>query len=160
MAFQNSLFWLVDKRSVKTHIRTVVRIFRIWTGVPDVAFIWREISLYKQKRVLLFHFPIHRYDAIYMRLNSWTIKYNYTQSNYIYIYIIPCIYMYLYVFGSEGLSLLVWNVTNYLGHLWLRQHAQLIASDYEVSHFKSSTKDRLIFLNPLKIWNQQSEQTL
>jgi hypothetical protein len=36
MAFQNSLFWLVDKRSVKTHIRTVVRIFRIWTGVPDV----------------------------------------------------------------------------------------------------------------------------
>jgi hypothetical protein len=36
MAFQNSLFWLVDKRSVKTHIQTVVRIFRIWTGVPDV----------------------------------------------------------------------------------------------------------------------------
>jgi hypothetical protein len=35
MAFQNSLFWLVDKRSVKTHIRTVVRIFRIWTGVQQ-----------------------------------------------------------------------------------------------------------------------------
>ena len=37
MAFQNSLFRLVDKRFVKTHIRTVVRIFRIWTGVPDVV---------------------------------------------------------------------------------------------------------------------------
>jgi hypothetical protein len=36
MAFKNSLFWLVDKRSVKTNIRTVVRIFRIWTGVPDI----------------------------------------------------------------------------------------------------------------------------
>ena len=39
VAFQNSLFWLVDKRSVKTHIRTVVRIFRIWTGVPDVVYL-------------------------------------------------------------------------------------------------------------------------
>ena len=39
MAFQNSLFWLVDKRSVKTHIRTVVRIFRIWTDVPDVVYL-------------------------------------------------------------------------------------------------------------------------
>ena len=39
MAFQNSLFWLVDKRSVKTHIRTVVRIFRIWTGVPGVVYL-------------------------------------------------------------------------------------------------------------------------
>jgi hypothetical protein len=38
MAFQNSLFRLVDKRSVKTYIRTVVRIFRIWTGVPDVVY--------------------------------------------------------------------------------------------------------------------------
>ena len=38
MAFQNSLFCLVDKRSVKTHIRTGVRIFRIWTGVPDVVY--------------------------------------------------------------------------------------------------------------------------
>jgi uncharacterized membrane protein (GlpM family) len=35
MAFQNSLFLLVDKRSVKTHIR----IFRIWTGVPDVVYL-------------------------------------------------------------------------------------------------------------------------
>ena len=39
MAFQNSLFWLVDKRFVKTHIWTVVGIFRIWTGVPDVVYL-------------------------------------------------------------------------------------------------------------------------
>jgi hypothetical protein len=39
MPFQNSLFRLVDKRSVKTDIRTVVRIFRIWTSVPDVVYL-------------------------------------------------------------------------------------------------------------------------
>ena len=39
MAFQNSLFRLVDKRSVKIHIRKVVRIFRVWTGVPDVVYL-------------------------------------------------------------------------------------------------------------------------
>ena len=45
MAFQNSLFWLVDKRSVKTHIRTVVPIFRIWTGVPDVVYLAGSFKL-------------------------------------------------------------------------------------------------------------------
>ena len=45
MAFQNSLFWLVDKRSIKTHIRTVVRIFRIWTGVPDVVYLAGSFKL-------------------------------------------------------------------------------------------------------------------
>ena len=45
MAFQNSLFWLVDKRSVKTHILTVVRIFRIWTGVPDVVYLAGSFKL-------------------------------------------------------------------------------------------------------------------
>ena len=45
MAFQNSLFWLVEKRSVKTHIRTVVRIFRIWTGVPDVVYLAGSFKL-------------------------------------------------------------------------------------------------------------------
>ena len=45
MAFQSSLFWLVDKRSVKTHIRTVVRIFRIWTGVPDVVYLAGSFKL-------------------------------------------------------------------------------------------------------------------
>ncbi len=45
MAFQNFLFWLVDKRSVKTHIRTVVRIFRIWTGVRDVVYLAGSFKL-------------------------------------------------------------------------------------------------------------------
>ena len=45
MAFQNSLFWLVDKRSVKTHIQTVARIFRIWTGVPDVVYLAGSFKL-------------------------------------------------------------------------------------------------------------------
>ncbi len=45
MAFQNSLFWLVDKRWVKTHIQTVVRIFRIWTGVPDVVYLAGSFKL-------------------------------------------------------------------------------------------------------------------
>jgi hypothetical protein len=49
MAFQNSLFWLVDKRSVKTHIRTVVRIFRIWTGVPDVVYLGEIFALQTEK---------------------------------------------------------------------------------------------------------------
>ncbi len=46
MAFQNALFWFVGKRSVKTHIRTVVRIFRIWTGVPDVVYLAGSFKLY------------------------------------------------------------------------------------------------------------------
>ena len=61
MAFQNSLFWLVDKQSVKTHIRTVVPIFRIWTGVPDVVYLagsGGKFLLCKQKKILLFNFPI------------------------------------------------------------------------------------------------------
>ncbi len=37
--------WLVDKGSVKTHIRTVVRIFRIWTGVPDVVYLAGSFKL-------------------------------------------------------------------------------------------------------------------
>ncbi len=45
MAFQHSLFSLVDKRSVKTHIHTVVRIFRIWTGVPDVLYLAGSFNL-------------------------------------------------------------------------------------------------------------------
>jgi hypothetical protein len=50
MAFQNSLFWLVDKRSVKTHIRTVVRIFRIWTGVPDVVYLAGNFCFANKKK--------------------------------------------------------------------------------------------------------------
>jgi hypothetical protein len=50
MAFQNSLFWLVDKRSVKTHIRTVVCIFRIWTGVPDVVYLAGNFCFANRKK--------------------------------------------------------------------------------------------------------------
>ena len=49
MAFQNSLFCLVDKRSVKTQIRTVVRIFCIWTGVPDVVYLAGNFCFGKRK---------------------------------------------------------------------------------------------------------------
>ena len=45
MAFQNSLFWLVDKRSVNTHIRTVVRIFRISTALPDAVYLAGNFAL-------------------------------------------------------------------------------------------------------------------
>jgi hypothetical protein len=54
MPFQNSLFWLVDKRSVKTHIRTVVCIFRIWTGVPDVVYL--EIFALETEKSFAFQF--------------------------------------------------------------------------------------------------------
>jgi hypothetical protein len=57
MAFQNSGFRLVDKRSVKTRIRTVVRISRIWTGVPDVVYLAGNFAC-EQKKILLFNFPI------------------------------------------------------------------------------------------------------
>ncbi len=40
---------LYDKRSVKTHIRTVVRIFRIWTGVPDVVHLAGNFALQTEK---------------------------------------------------------------------------------------------------------------
>jgi hypothetical protein len=57
MAFQNSVFWLVGMRSVKTHTRTVVRIFRFWTGDPDVVYLAGNFA-FKQKIFLLFNFPI------------------------------------------------------------------------------------------------------
>jgi hypothetical protein len=50
MAFQNSVFWLVDKRSLKTHIQTVVRIFRIWTGVPDVVYLAGNFCFANRKK--------------------------------------------------------------------------------------------------------------
>jgi hypothetical protein len=55
MAFPNSLFGLVDKRSVKTHIRTVVRIFRIWTGVPDVVYLAGNFC-FANKKIFAFFF--------------------------------------------------------------------------------------------------------
>jgi hypothetical protein len=58
MAFQNSLFWLVDKRSVKTHIRTVVRIFRIWTGVPDVVYLAENFCFANRKKFCFLNFQL------------------------------------------------------------------------------------------------------
>ena len=49
MAFQNTLIWLVHMRSVKTHIQTVVRIFRIWTGAPDVVYLAGNFALQAEK---------------------------------------------------------------------------------------------------------------
>jgi hypothetical protein len=55
MAFQNSLFWLVDKPSVKNHIRTVVRIYFSSSGpVSRMSFIWREIFALQTENFLLF----------------------------------------------------------------------------------------------------------
>jgi hypothetical protein len=69
MAFQNSLFWLVDKRSVKTHIRTVVRIFRIWTGVPDVVYLEGNFCFANRKN---FCFLIFQKTTKNVSLLSWS----------------------------------------------------------------------------------------
>jgi hypothetical protein len=58
MAFQNSLFWFVDKRSVKTHIRTVVRIFSIWTGVPDVFYLAGNFCFANRKKFCFLIFQL------------------------------------------------------------------------------------------------------
>jgi hypothetical protein len=59
MAFQNSLFWLVDKRSVKTHIRTV---FSVSGPVSRMSFIWQEIfALQTEIFLAFFKFPIVLY---------------------------------------------------------------------------------------------------
>jgi hypothetical protein len=58
MAFQNSLFWLVDKRSAKTHIRSVVRIFRIWTGVPDVVYLAGNFCFANRKKICFLIFQL------------------------------------------------------------------------------------------------------
>jgi hypothetical protein len=57
MAFQNSLF-MVDKRSVKTHIRTVVRIFRIWTDIPDVVYLAGNFCKANRKKFCFLHFQL------------------------------------------------------------------------------------------------------
>ncbi len=67
MAFQTSLFWLVDKRSVKTHIRIVVRIFRIWTGVPDVV--------YREKHMLTDSVQPYNKPIIDLACSICTVKY-------------------------------------------------------------------------------------
>ena len=68
MAFQNSaLFRLVDKRSVKTHIRTVVRIFHIWTGVPDVVYLAGNFCFANRK---IFCFLIFNNCALQIKISN------------------------------------------------------------------------------------------
>jgi hypothetical protein len=71
MAFQNSLFWLVDKRSVKTHIRTVARIFRIWTGVPDVVYLAGNFCFANKKNVCFLNFQLCFTDKNFKQPNCF-----------------------------------------------------------------------------------------
>ena len=74
MAFQNSLFRLVDKRSVKTHIRTVVRIFRIWTGVPDVVYLDENFCFAKRKKFCLLSFQLYFTDKNFKQPNCFLLS--------------------------------------------------------------------------------------
>jgi hypothetical protein len=49
MAFQNLLFQLVEKPFLKTEIRSVVRVSRIWIGIPDVVYLAGNFGLQTQK---------------------------------------------------------------------------------------------------------------
>jgi hypothetical protein len=78
MAFQNSLFWLVDKRSVKTHIRTVVRIIRIWTGVPDVVYLSGIFCFANWKKFCFLNFQLCFTDKSFKQPNCfWLSMYAY-----------------------------------------------------------------------------------
>jgi hypothetical protein len=68
MAFQNSLFCLVDKRSVKTHIRTVVR---IWTGVPDVIYLAGNFCFANRKNVFFLNFRLRFTDKNFKQPNCF-----------------------------------------------------------------------------------------
>jgi hypothetical protein len=74
MAFQNSLFWLVDKRSVKTHIRTVVRIFRIWTGVPDVVYLAGNFCFANRKKFCYLNFQLCFTDKNFKQPNCFWLS--------------------------------------------------------------------------------------
>jgi hypothetical protein len=74
MAFQNSLFWLVDKRSVKTHIRTVVRIFRIWTGVPDVVYQVGNFCFANRKNFCFLNFQLCFTDKNFRQTNCFWLS--------------------------------------------------------------------------------------
>jgi hypothetical protein len=75
VAFQNSLFWLVDKRSVKTHIRTVVRIFRIWTGVPDVVYLAGNFCFANRKNFcfLMFQLCVKQPNCFWLSMHAYRI---------------------------------------------------------------------------------------
>jgi hypothetical protein len=74
MAFQNSLFWLVDKRSVKTQIRTVVRIFRIWTGVPDVVYLAGNFCFANRKNFCILNFQLCFTDKNFKQPNCFWLS--------------------------------------------------------------------------------------
>jgi hypothetical protein len=71
MAFQNSLFRLVDKRSVKIHIRKVVRIFRVWTGVPDVVYLAGNFCFANRKNFCFLNFQLCFTDKNFKQPNSF-----------------------------------------------------------------------------------------
>jgi hypothetical protein len=74
MAFQNSLFWSVDKRSVKTHIRTVVRIFRIWTGVLDVVYLAENFCFVNRKKFCFLNFQLCFTDKNFKQPNCFWLS--------------------------------------------------------------------------------------
>jgi hypothetical protein len=74
MAFQNSLFWLVDKRSVKAHIWTVVRIFRIWTGVPDVVYLAGNFCFANRKNFCFLNFQLCFTDKNFKQPNCFWLS--------------------------------------------------------------------------------------
>jgi hypothetical protein len=74
MAFQNSLFWLVDKRSVKTHIRTVVRILHIWTGVPDVVYLAGNFCFANRKNFCFLNFQLCLTDKNFKQPNFFWLS--------------------------------------------------------------------------------------
>jgi hypothetical protein len=73
MAFHNSLFWLVDKRSVKTHIWTVVRIFRIWTGVPDVVYLAGNFCFANRKNFCFLIFQLCVMISNWLSMHAYRI---------------------------------------------------------------------------------------
>jgi hypothetical protein len=74
MAFQYFLFWLVDKRSVKTHVRTVVRIFRIWTGVPDVVYLAGNFCFANRKHFCFLNFQLCFTDKNFKQPNCFWLS--------------------------------------------------------------------------------------
>jgi hypothetical protein len=74
MAFQNSLFWSVDKRCIKTHIRTAVRSFRIWTGVPDVVYLAGNFCFANRKKCCFLNFQLCFTDKKFKQPNCFWLN--------------------------------------------------------------------------------------
>jgi hypothetical protein len=54
MAFQNFLFLLVDKRSVKKHISGPWSVFSVSEPESRMSFIWREIFALQTENIFAF----------------------------------------------------------------------------------------------------------